>query len=316
MRLKKIIVTLLLLFTLAFIMSMGLYALAGESEIPATITGHNVRFRAQNNTNSTILALMPLGTKVTVTGQIEDWYKVRLDGQDGFVFGEFVSIDAKDDGEPGYINAGTVRLRVGPSLDAAILTTMSRGTTLTITDTIGEWYAVTVDGVSGFAFAEFVTPGVKPAPAPRSSSSSAKTVATPARSAAGVETVDWWSEGKRMMRPGTRATLTDVKTGISFNIRVMSSGNHADVEPLTADDTAAMRRIRGGKWNWNPRASLLTVNGRTIAVSVNGMPHGGSTIRGNNFNGHFCMHFLNSRNHYNNRVDSGHKRQIEIALKS
>ena len=41
------------------------------------------------------------------------------------------------------------------------------------------------------------------------------------------------------------AILTDVKTGISLQVRRWSGGAHADVEPLTAADTAAFCRIYG-----------------------------------------------------------------------
>jgi len=40
----------------------------------------------------------------------------------------------------------------------------------------------------------------------------------------------------------------------------------------------------------------VVINGRTIAASLNGMPHAGST-RHNNMNGHVCLHFLGSSTH-------------------
>lgn len=310
MRLKKILPALILTLALAFIMGINLPAFAEEGEMTASINGDNVRLRAESNTNSTILAVMKRGTQIVVTGQEDDWYVVRFNGMNGFVFGEFVLINTADDrpdyetedgdgSQPGYINAASVRLRAAAGLNATILQTMNIWTPLTVTGRIGEWYTVTVGGVSGFVFADFVNIGERVVPAP-------------IRGADGVEMVDW-SEGKGIMRPGVRATVTDVATGISFEIRVMSSGSHADVEPLTAADTANLRRLSGGKFSWTPRACILTVNGRSIAVSINTMPHGGSTIRGNEFNGHFCIHFLNSRNHYNGRVDPGHQRQVRRA---
>jgi hypothetical protein len=47
---------------------------------------------------------------------------------------------------------------------------------------------------------------------------------------------------------------------------------------------------------------------------MNGMPHGGQTIRGNNFRGQFCIHFLGSRVHRSGKVDTSHQSMIEQAF--
>lgn len=199
----------------------------------------------------------------------------------------------------GYINASKVRLRSESSTDSKIIATMNRGARLTVLSKEGEWYKVIHNDSNGYVFHEFVTLGET----------------APVESSSSVECLDWWDGGKSLMKIGTIVTVTDVSTGVLYKIRVMSSGSHADVEPLTADDTAKMKQTRGGQWSWSPRAILLTFeNGRTIAASANGMPHSVSTIKDNNFPGHFCIHFLNSRNHYNNKVDAGHQAQVKRAF--
>ena len=203
--------------------------------------------------------------------------------------------------ELGYINASGVRLRSEDSLDSKVLTTMNYGAKLTILGKEGEWYKVIHNDSSGYVFNEFVTLGEL----------------SPVEANGDVELLDWWNGGKSLMTTGTIATITDVSTGIQFKIRVMSSGSHADVEPLTADDTAKMKQTRGGKWSWSQRAIWVTLeNGRTIAASANGMPHSRSSISNNDFPGHFCIHFLNSKNHGSNRINSGHQEQIRIAYRA
>ena len=200
--------------------------------------------------------------------------------------------------EAGYINARNVRLRSEGSLNAGIITTMRYRARVTVLRNEGEWYQVIHNGSNGYVFNEFVTLG-EPDYVEINSN---------------IELLDWSGGGKSLMKSGTIVTVTDVSTGIQYKIRVMSSGSHSDVEPLTADDTARKRQTRGGSWSWSPRAIWLTFeNGRTIAASANGMPHGGSSISGNNFSGHFCIHLLNSRNHFNNRVDTGHQNQVRRA---
>ena len=51
-------------------------------------------------------------------------------------------------------------------------------------------------------------------------------------------------------------------------------------------------------------------NGVTLAASINGMPHGGGSIADNNFEGHICIHFLNSRTHGTDNVDPDHQNAV------
>ena len=78
-------------------------------------------------------------------------------------------------------------------------------------------------------------------------------------------------------------------------------------------DTAALKKAYGGKWSWKRRAIFVTINGVNYAASMNGMPHGGSSIKGNNFDGHHCIHFTNSRTHCSNKVCKNHQAAIKKA---
>ena len=271
--------------------------------IIGVLNTNNVRLRAANNTDSAILATMRNQTQLTVLDHsIDGWHRVRYGAATGYVLGTFVTFppELQFSNDTGMINANNVRLRAGKGTDTEILETMRRRTTLTVLGRYNDWYNVRLGELTGYVYSQFLAVGAE---------------AISAIPTFNVELVDWWTEGRHIMRPGTRATVTDVATGMSFQIRVMSSGNHADVEPLTAADTAIIRQIRGG-FSWTPRAVLVTVGGRTIAASANGMPHGGGSISGNNFAGHFCIHFLNSRNHFNNAIDRNHQRQVQVAANS
>ncbi|CFX84129.1 LysM domain [Syntrophomonas zehnderi OL-4] len=124
------------------------------------------------------------------------------------------------------------------------------------------------------------------------------------------EMADWWTVVNKAFPRKTQATVTDIDTGITFNIYRYGGSNHADVEPVTAADTAKMKQAYGGQWSWNRRAVIVNVNGRVFAGSMNGMPHGGQDIYNNNFDGQFCIHFLNSRTHGTNRVDAAHQAAV------
>jgi len=115
-------------------------------------------------------------------------------------------------------------------------------------------------------------------------------------SAYGVELLHW-SYARRLFRLHVPMQVTDVRTGITYWVSSFSNGNHADVRPVSAADTAAMHRTFGGTWSWTTRPVLVTIEGRTFAASINGMPHGGGSIPGNNMHGHICIHFFGSRTH-------------------
>ncbi len=116
---------------------------------------------------------------------------------------------------------------------------------------------------------------------------------------------------------GSTATLRDVRTGREFQIYRLFGTNHADCEPLTASDSKIMKECFGGQWSWDRRPALLLINGRAIACSMAGMPHGTSqNIYGNDFDGHFDLHFLNSRTHGTNKVDPGHQAAVQEAAAS
>ena len=128
-----------------------------------------------------------------------------------------------------------------------------------------------------------------------------------------------WSHVSQVMPRNTPIRVTDVRTGITYNIISFSHGSHADVFPATAADTAAFRRtLPGGNWTWDTRPVWVHINGQIVAASINGMPHGGGGQRnGNNMNGHVCLHFRGSRTHNGSFAhEREHQNSITIAYNS
>ena len=92
--------------------------------------------------------------------------------------------------------------------------------------------------------------------------------------------------------------------------------NHADVEPVSAEDTEVLKKIYGGEWNWERRPVVVEIGDRLLAGSMTGMPHGENVnghIDDNNFAGHFDIHFRNSRRHKDNEMDEDHQKMVERA---
>ena len=209
----------------------------------------------------------------------------------------------------------------------------------------GEYLTSTVDAVKAFQKANSITvDGI----AGKTTQSEIYRLATAGNNAGSsingvtlypVEMSDWnTGDIQKVWAKGETAIVTDVYTGISFVARRWSGYLHADVEPLTAKDSAAMCRIYGTNTTqeiedrtnelqtWRRRPLWVTIDNRTFAASMYGVPHNypaGDTIKDNDYSGQFCIHFVNSKVHKSEKVDVdsaangyfGHQSAIKYAYK-
>ena len=118
-----------------------------------------------------------------------------------------------------------------------------------------------------------------------------------------------WKNVSELIPKGSTFKVIDLETGFYFRVQRRAGNQHADVQPLTHDDTAVLKHLYNGKWSWNRRAVLIPVKGRMIAGSMHGMPHGAGALE-NGFPGHFCIHFYGSTTHRTNFMDLSHKLMI------
>lgn len=58
----------------------------------ATVTTETLYVREQPNTDCEVLAMMPLGEELDVIENLGDWIKIDLDGEEGYVSAEYVSL--------------------------------------------------------------------------------------------------------------------------------------------------------------------------------------------------------------------------------
>lgn len=130
-----------------------------------------------------------------------------------------------------------------------------------------------------------------------------------------TEVLDWYKDNVSKVIPkGARFTVKDIGTGRTFEMVRWSGGDHMDSEPRTDDDAATIKSIYGGSYSWRRRPILIKYNGHVYAASMNGMPHGTTTIE-NDFDGHLCIHFKNSKTHGTDVVDPDHQNAVEKASK-
>jgi peptidoglycan hydrolase-like protein with peptidoglycan-binding domain len=147
--------------------------------------------------------------------------------------------------------------------------------------------------------------------------------------------LDWFNEVQYIWDRGTNATVTDIDTGKSFQVKRTYGTNHADVEPLTKKDAQIIKDIWGG-WSWERRAVVVTVGDMNLAGSMTAVPHAGvesapantvvnnrsegygrgenlDAVKGNGVSGVMDIHFLNSRTHSSNSEQKSHQDMVKKA---
>lgn len=121
-----------------------------------------------------------------------------------------------------------------------------------------------------------------------------------------------WQEADRLLPRYSTFQLMDLDTGITWNVQRRAGSSHADIQPLTEQDTQKLKAVYGGTWSWDRRAVVVLMDDRRIAGSINGMPHGAGALR-NGFPGHHCLHFWQSTTHTKRKPDAAHQVMVHKA---
>jgi len=270
------------------------------------------------DTESEQMKELKKGAEMSIRGETVNFYYVKVDGEYGYVLKKRVSMKAPKQAESGRAAAAANEgerkvLRMGDegSDVKALQKALSKLGYLKEKYITGYYGNLTEQAVRNFQLRANLTADGVAGPATRG-----KLESSSAPRAAKVVEMDWFDSDVSAMvkKRGGTAKIIDCETGVVINIRRVGGSNHMDVEPLKASDTAKLKELYGGTWSWERRAVVLVVDGKYIAASINGMPHGAEISTSNGFDGQFCLHTTNSRTHGTDRVDGDHQRCIEEAL--
>ncbi len=132
-----------------------------------------------------------------------------------------------------------------------------------------------------------LAPGAAPTPKPTAPP------LTNIPSAANVQFEHWYTYIRALSRRLPNITIFDYSTGISWHLKVFSTGTHADCIPVSAQDTENMMRAFGGKHTWTPKPVWVQFSdGSIYMATTHSVPHGTNAANNsNNFAGHLCLHF-------------------------
>ena len=151
---------------------------------------------------------------------------------------------------------------------------------------------LTMDGVAGSGTYKILySTSAKTASEASSSSASTATATAPDKSK--IKLMYWYTEVKPLLKGKSSIYVYEPVSKIGFTLHLYSLGRHADVEPMTADDTAKMMEAWGGVADWTPKfVYVLLPNGQWTVATMHNVAHGGQSIKDNNFDGQNCVHFL------------------------
>lgn len=162
-----------------------------------TVNAMYVRFRSGPGSNYSILGEYSKGTKVTVSGAVNGWSAITVNGESGYMFSQYITLDEAgavletpaeiqpvEESAPGsasqaeavasseqttqvatatssdingFVCGDSVCFRTGPSTGYKIIGTYDRGKAVTVTGSEGDWKAAIIDGTPGYMFGRYIS---------------------------------------------------------------------------------------------------------------------------------------------------------------
>lgn len=299
------------------------------------VTASSLNIRKSASADSKVIGTLREGATVTIKDTTGSWYKITAKGKTGYVYKKYIKITNSSGSSSGSGKTGSGKTGSGGSSSSNSGSsdgTCKYGDKGSAVKKVQKrlkklgYYSGSIDGDYGNGTRNAVRAfqkrnGLKVNGTVNSktlsklnSSNAKKAGSSDSGKGNGTEKLNWFNGGSKKIPKGATFKVKDIKTGKVFTVKRWSGANHIDAEPATKSDTKTMKSIYG-HWSWKRRAVLVKYNGHVYAASMNGMPHGTQTIKNNNFDGHFCIHFSGSKTHGSKKVDDMHQKCVKEALK-
>ena len=140
---------------------------------PAVVTLKNpldsLNLRQRPTTAASILARMPHGTQINLLSREGEWSRVQYGTLTGYVMTSYLIVqeDSVDETPPGVVSRGTatvalsdesqtLNLRAAPTTNAAVLSRLRHGQTLTVLERYANWTYVQYGTLSGYVMNDYV----------------------------------------------------------------------------------------------------------------------------------------------------------------
>lgn len=134
---------------------------------PAKVKADALYFREAPEGN--IIATLPQDTVLAVVNNSNSWFKVVVNGREGYVSGEYLTGTLTSDfnlGTGHIVCDTTVNLREQPNTSSSVLASLSNSTAVSVTGVYQGWYKVSCNGKNGYVHPDYITFAAVQTPAP------------------------------------------------------------------------------------------------------------------------------------------------------
>ena len=137
------------------------------SELKYTVTADVLNVRSGAGTGHNVISKVKSGQVLQVIGQENGWFKVSVNGQTGYVSGDFVTTGGNkgttttvQQGTGTYtVNVSSLNVRTGPSASHTVLGSVNKGKTVQVVGEAQDWFKINFNGGTGYVSKDFVTKG-------------------------------------------------------------------------------------------------------------------------------------------------------------
>lgn len=139
--------------------------LAASMLLPSSLAVYQAKVKAdalylRQSPGGEIIATLPQDTLVAVLNNSSSWYKVMVNGKEGYVSGEYLTGTSSTDfavGTGKIVCDTTVNFRSQPNTSSSVLASFANGTTVSVTGISGGWYQVTYGSQTGYVHPDYLT---------------------------------------------------------------------------------------------------------------------------------------------------------------
>lgn len=139
--------------------------LAASMLLPSSLAVYQAKVKAdalylRQSPGGEIITTLPQDTLVAVLNNSSSWYKVMVNGKEGYVSGEYLTGTTSTDfavGTGKIVCDTTVNFRSQPNTSSSVLASFANGTTVSVTGISGGWYQVTYGGQTGYVHPDYLT---------------------------------------------------------------------------------------------------------------------------------------------------------------
>ena len=123
------------------------------------VTTARVHFRTGAGTNYSSMGVLDEGTKVTYLSSSGNWTKVQYNSKTGYICSDYLEKEqSTSTTSTMYVTPDVgLNVRKGPGTSYSKVTTLSKGTAVTVHSTSDGWSKITANGVEGYVSSQYLS---------------------------------------------------------------------------------------------------------------------------------------------------------------